>query len=370
LIPRLTDSLRDKIINPAKGLLIFNTTTNCLNIRRENYWSEICGEPTICCYKWPYKVDVIVNNSGNSNVLTDHQVCVTINHSSLVLSGKSNASGSDFFVADKNCKPLNFWVNPTTLNTSSCEIWVKVPYIQASSSNGASFSIYYGNLSATPKSNGDSTFIFYDDFNNINDGNPPNSLKWAWKGITPTVTNGRLRVRNLIAQKPVGPAHVIEGDVICTATAGNHDFRVNVLISTPDPNLYNTTGYYYYQYLIPWEGGDSRIDRFTNGAAGCNPCLTPCSPNNTGGPKYTNYAFRIITYSPGPSQLQSLEAYNITNNVILKSISCTHQAHGDYFGFSAPDDSRSSTVDNVRVRKWANPQPSVTVSPEILNFIP
>ena len=43
LPPRMTSSQRDAITSPAIGLVIFNTTTNCLNFFVGNGWNETCG---------------------------------------------------------------------------------------------------------------------------------------------------------------------------------------------------------------------------------------------------------------------------------------------------------------------------------------
>jgi len=45
LIPRLTNSDRDNISNPANGLIIYNTTTDCINYYVEDYskWISLCG---------------------------------------------------------------------------------------------------------------------------------------------------------------------------------------------------------------------------------------------------------------------------------------------------------------------------------------
>jgi len=45
LPPCLSQSERDAISNPATGLVIFNTTTNCLNFFNGIYWYETCGSP-------------------------------------------------------------------------------------------------------------------------------------------------------------------------------------------------------------------------------------------------------------------------------------------------------------------------------------
>lgn len=44
LPPRMTTSQRDVIVSPAVGLVIFNTTTNCLNYYIGYGWIESCGD--------------------------------------------------------------------------------------------------------------------------------------------------------------------------------------------------------------------------------------------------------------------------------------------------------------------------------------
>jgi len=46
LPPRMTTQQRDAIQSPAEGLVIYNTTTNCLNYRVVEVWFEVCGECT------------------------------------------------------------------------------------------------------------------------------------------------------------------------------------------------------------------------------------------------------------------------------------------------------------------------------------
>jgi hypothetical protein len=56
LIPRLTTTERNSITNPATGLQVFNTTTNCLNIWVGTSWKQICGD---CDFNNP-----VVGNNG------------------------------------------------------------------------------------------------------------------------------------------------------------------------------------------------------------------------------------------------------------------------------------------------------------------
>jgi hypothetical protein len=46
LPPRMTSVQRDAISSPALGLVIFNTTTNCLNFFVGSGWNEVCGTTT------------------------------------------------------------------------------------------------------------------------------------------------------------------------------------------------------------------------------------------------------------------------------------------------------------------------------------
>lgn len=43
LIPRMTDSQRNAIVNPALGLIIYNITTECFNVYKSSGWFEWCG---------------------------------------------------------------------------------------------------------------------------------------------------------------------------------------------------------------------------------------------------------------------------------------------------------------------------------------
>jgi hypothetical protein len=45
LPPRLTSTQRDAISNPAEGLMIYNTDTDCLNHFAGCRWYEHCGTP-------------------------------------------------------------------------------------------------------------------------------------------------------------------------------------------------------------------------------------------------------------------------------------------------------------------------------------
>lgn len=56
LPPRMTTAERNAIVDPATGLTIFNTTTQCMNIRLASGWKQVCGD---CDFNSP-----VVSNNG------------------------------------------------------------------------------------------------------------------------------------------------------------------------------------------------------------------------------------------------------------------------------------------------------------------
>ncbi len=47
LPPRMTEAQRDAISSPADGLIIFNTTSNCLEFYNGGFWYQTCGSPDV-----------------------------------------------------------------------------------------------------------------------------------------------------------------------------------------------------------------------------------------------------------------------------------------------------------------------------------
>ena len=94
--------------------------------------------------------------------LTDFQVKVVVDTSSLISAGKMQSDCDDIRFTDSDgVTPINFWVEGP-LNSPSTVIWVEVPHIPASSTK--TIYMYYGNAYASSASDGDATFVFFDDF--------------------------------------------------------------------------------------------------------------------------------------------------------------------------------------------------------------
>jgi len=133
-----------------------------------NYSIDIC----ITKQGWlPYNFrrQITIDNTSNSNNLTDYQVKITLNSSNFNFDHAKD-DGSDIAFADSDgTSPLDFWREKWDKTNQQAVLWVKVPSIPGSSTK--TIYLYYGNSNADDLSNGDNTFVFFADFEecNIND---------------------------------------------------------------------------------------------------------------------------------------------------------------------------------------------------------
>lgn len=115
---------------------------------------------------WSYRRPITITNTAQA--LTNYQVLVTLDTASLISAGKMQPGGLDIrFVVDNSTIP--HWVE-SGMNTASTKIWMRVPSIPVGSST---IYIYYGNPSATSAENGTATFIYFNDFELETTGTPP-----------------------------------------------------------------------------------------------------------------------------------------------------------------------------------------------------
>lgn len=133
--------------------------------------------------------------------LTNYQVQVTINTQALVSAGKMQSAGQDIRVTDNDkCTALDFWFEPTTINTTTTQLWIKVPSIAASAAR--TIYIYYGNSSAASANSGVNTFNFFDDFSSFD------ASKWTATGAYSvaaselTITTGDVYSNSTVASQP------------------------------------------------------------------------------------------------------------------------------------------------------------------------
>ncbi|MHA2362595.1 MAG: DUF2341 domain-containing protein [Candidatus Hodarchaeales archaeon] len=112
---------------------------------------------------WNYKKEIALTATPED----DYQIKIELNTSNFNYT-KANVDGSDLRFYDLNTTSLNYWIESWN-NTGTSIIWVKIPTFGTTL-----IEMYYGNPSASAKSYGDGTFIFFDDFT----GSSLNSEKW------------------------------------------------------------------------------------------------------------------------------------------------------------------------------------------------
>jgi len=106
---------------------------------------------------WAYRRGIVIDNTSNSNDLTDYQVKITLDNTNFDFS-HANSDGSDIrFTDDDGSTLLYHWIEKWDSTNQEAIIWVKVPSIPASSNK--TIYMYYGNASASDASDVSNTFI-------------------------------------------------------------------------------------------------------------------------------------------------------------------------------------------------------------------
>jgi hypothetical protein len=116
---------------------------------------------------WKYRKGHIVGSATGAG--TNFQVKVTTYYGSgtdsagnVYLNSRSNTDFSDIrFTASDNSTLLDHW-QESRVDSNNAVFWVEIS--DDISANPANIYLYYGNSGATTASNGDNTFLFFDDF--------------------------------------------------------------------------------------------------------------------------------------------------------------------------------------------------------------
>jgi len=119
--------------------------------------------PSITDISYEYAVPIFINSDRN---LTDYVVGLrlhsgsgTNNGKDIYLNGKAQSDFDDIRFYDLDGQPLSYF--KSVANSTMAMVWVKVPNITAGTTV---IFMCYGNPSATDASDGEETFVFFDDF--------------------------------------------------------------------------------------------------------------------------------------------------------------------------------------------------------------
>nr|MDO8082912.1 DUF2341 domain-containing protein [Candidatus Freyarchaeota archaeon] len=143
--------------------------------------------------EWGYRKSHTINGS-TAGVQTNYQMRIVVNYGSgtdndekVYCNAHCRYDFSDVrFTNSDGATQLNYWME-SKYDGDNATFWVQINNIPASP-NTAKIYIYYGKSDATTASNGDNTFIFFDDFL----GSSINNTKWNTRilsGDSITVSN-------------------------------------------------------------------------------------------------------------------------------------------------------------------------------------
>jgi hypothetical protein len=320
-----------------------------------------------------FRREITIDNTNNSNNLTDYQILVTLNTASLISQGKMRSDCADIRFTDSDGNTLlNYWIEGP-INSSNTRIWVKVPNIPANSIK--KIYLYYGNPDANSLSNGDATFIFFDDF----EGVTLDTRKWTVLGssgatvsisgsiftITISSTSGgyyQIRSNNAI---PFGI--IIEARVNAGGTSGVRGLMP--AYSTGTGVIRYDTGVSYGSYYAGayLSNGADNYSGWSFGVRTADGSSTLATKSNFYSSGFNVWLKNrlIVTQS-----YQQAFIYDDNRNLLASSSSSTNTLpSGTYYvdlgnmWYSAGG-TYSFRYDWVIVRKYTSPEPTVTVGPE------
>ena len=309
-----------------------------------------------------YLRKIIVNNTLNTNTLIDYQINITVDTETPISQGKMKPDCGDvrftyLNTSDYKEYKIPYWIE-SGCNTSNTIIWIKVPYISAN--GNATVYMYYGNPNATSESNPHNVFDWYDDFSTNTLSNYDIVHNPGWHPIpysnmggctfTHDATNGRLTF-----SCPAGYYSYISPKTTLLPNMTNVALRFNVLFTSfSDGNsgisahlrFIDISNNYY--IALSNDRRESELGKRVNGGD------TVLAETNFAAATNTRYTleFRISD--------NRLEYWR---NMVLAA------SRTDYSITSAgrvvifPSEA-SGWIDNIIVRKYTYPEPSVIIGYE------
>jgi len=118
---------------------------------------------------WMYRKNITINNSQNSEALTNYQVFVNVTP----YDSDMNSTFKDLrFIDSDDSTVLDYWIE-NYVSESYADVWINISSIIPAYSTKDIY-MYYGNSSVSSASDGDATFLLWDDFND----NSIDTSKW------------------------------------------------------------------------------------------------------------------------------------------------------------------------------------------------
>ena len=294
---------------------------------------------------YSYRRKITIDNTQNSDNLSNFQVLVIVDTAGLIAAGKMQPDCDDIRFTDSDgSTPLDFWIE-SGVNTSSTRIWVEVPSISGSSTK--TIYMYYGNPSAQSASNGDNTFLFFDDFSG------GNLDKWTvqngtWSVVTTTLPDGSSGYAATNANTSTG-----RYSIRSNANTGSDNIIIEGYINVANPaneaafclRVTDSSNYYI--------GGRGQNNHYLSISKLVSGTFTEIAYTGAEGIGWRFCRFRISG--------TSLHVWDDNASVTATD---TSLSGGDYVGLYTYIGGSNIHFWQVRVRKYASPEPTTSVGKE------
>jgi len=279
---------------------------------------------------------VTISNAGSA--LSGYQANITIDTVSLISAGKMRLDCADIRFTNSTHE-LPFWIE-TGCNTTQTKLWVNVLSVPAGTS---AIYMYYGNSTLPSKSNGTATFEFFDDFSGD---------LGKWTNSYPAeiyLESGSLRLNagalgfglSDIKTKAMFNPNTMRLDLTAMEAAGSDGAYFWGWVADANNKIYSS--------LLNNYNDDLAIKVLSAGAPSTG---TAGTMTDSAWHSYSMWVSGTTGYARRDSSVWSE----------------TDPKYDDFtamsFGMSRWDDFSYSRIDDVRVRKYAVPEPSATAGAE------
>ena len=116
-----------------------------------------------CYWKWKLPITITYNDTYGTGDLLDYQVLIELSSFNFT---DANEDGSDIIFTDSTGTVIPFWKKSFDKANGNAAFWVKVPRINSGSPGSSTIYMWWGNESASSRSDIESTFDLYKDFEN------------------------------------------------------------------------------------------------------------------------------------------------------------------------------------------------------------
>ncbi len=152
------------------GMIIAFLSLNSIGLA-DSWWNT----------NWQYRRTVTIGNTGDT--LMNYQVAINVTYDSDMQSDFDDIR----FIDNDDTTELSYWLQEK-VDSEWAYFWVKIPSIPALDTKD--IYMYYDNPVETSKSDGDNTFLFFDDFL----GDTLNTTKWYMTAGSITVNNSMVTI--------------------------------------------------------------------------------------------------------------------------------------------------------------------------------